>query len=39
MTHPSKDRTEARIQMKLTRDGSIEGRSQAKMFGVLAIRN
>ena len=37
MTHPSKDRTEARIQMKLTRDGSIEGRSQAKMFGVFEV--
>ncbi len=37
MTHPSKDRTEARIQMKLTRDGSIEGKSQAKMFGVFEV--
>ena len=37
MTHPSKDRTEARIQMKLTRDGSIEGQSQAKMFGVFEV--
>lgn len=37
MTHPSKDRTEARIQMRLTRDGSIEGKSQAKMFGVFEV--
>ena len=37
MTHPAKDRTEARIQMKLTRDGSIEGESQAKMFGVFEV--
>ena len=36
-THPSKDRTEARIQMKLTRDGSIVGNSQAKMFGVFEV--
>lgn len=31
------DRTEARIQMRLTRDGSIEGKSQAKMFGVFEV--
>ncbi|MEY3888700.1 MAG: hypothetical protein RL650_2792, partial [Pseudomonadota bacterium] len=37
MTHPSKDRTESRIQMKLTRNGSIEGKSQAKMFGVFEV--
>lgn len=37
MTHPSKDHTEARIQMRLTRDGSIEGKSQAKMFGVFEV--
>jgi len=37
MTHPSKDRTEARIQMRLTRNGSIEGKSQAKMFGVFEV--
>ena len=37
MTHPAKDRTEARIQMKLTRDGSIEGQSQAKMLGVFEV--
>jgi transglutaminase-like putative cysteine protease len=36
-THPSKDRTEARIQMKLTRDGSIEGKSQANMYGVFEV--
>ena len=36
-THPSKDRTEARVQMKLTADGSIEGKSQAKMFGVFEV--
>ena len=37
MTHPSKDRTESRIQMKLTRNGSIEGKSQAKMYGVFEV--
>ena len=37
MTQTSKDRTESRIQMKLTRDGSIEGQSQAKMFGVFEV--
>ena len=37
MTHPSKDRTESRIQMKLTRNGSIEGKSQAKMWGVFEV--
>ena len=37
MTNPSKDRTESRIQMKLTRNGSIEGKSQAKMFGVFEV--
>ncbi len=37
MTHPSKDRTEARIQMKLTRNGSIEGKSQARMLGVFEV--
>ncbi len=37
MKHPSKDRTESRIQMKLTRNGSIEGKSQAKMFGVFEV--
>ena len=37
MTHPSKDSTESRIQMKLTRNGSIEGKSQAKMFGVFEV--
>jgi transglutaminase-like putative cysteine protease len=36
-TDPSKDRTEARVQMRLTRDGSIEGKSQAKMFGVFEV--
>ena len=36
-THPSKDRTEARVQMKLTLDGSIEGKSQAKMLGVFEV--
>jgi transglutaminase-like putative cysteine protease len=36
-TDPSKDRTEARIQMRLTRDGSIEGKSQAKMFGMFEV--
>ena len=37
MTHPSKDRTESRIQMKLTRNGSIEGKSQAKMWGAFEV--
>ncbi len=37
MTHPSKDRTESRIQMKLTRNGSIEGKSKAKMYGVFEV--
>ena len=37
MMQTSKDRTESRIQMKLTRDGSIEGQSQAKMFGVFEV--
>jgi transglutaminase-like putative cysteine protease len=37
MTHPSKDRTESRIQMKLTRYGSIEGKSQAKMWGAFEV--
>ena len=37
MTHTRNDRTESRIQMKLTRDGSIEGQSQAKMFGVFEV--
>jgi hypothetical protein len=37
MTHPSKDRTEARVQMKLTRNGSIEGKSQARMLGVFEV--
>jgi len=36
-TDPSKDRTEARIQMKLTRNGSIEGKSQAKMLGIFEV--
>lgn len=36
-TDQSRDRTEARIQMRLTRDGSIEGKSQAKMFGVFEV--
>jgi transglutaminase-like putative cysteine protease len=36
-TDPSKDRTEARIQMRLTRDGSIEGKSQAKMHGIFEV--
>ena len=37
MTQTSKDRTESRIQMKLTKGGSIEGQSQAKMFGVFEV--
>ncbi len=37
MTHPAKDRTEARIQMKLTREGNIKGKSQAKMLGVFEV--
>ena len=37
MTHPSKDRTESRIQMKLTRNGSLEGKSQAKMWGAFEV--
>jgi len=36
-TDPQKDRTEARVQMKLTRNGSIEGKSQAKMMGVFEV--
>lgn len=36
-TDPSKDRTESRVQMRLTRDGSIEGKSQAKMFGIFEV--
>ena len=36
-TDQSRDRTEARIQMRLTRDGSIEGKSQAKMFGIFEV--
>ena len=36
-TDASKDRTESRIQMRLTRDGSIEGKSQAKMFGIFEV--
>ena len=37
MTQTSKDRTESRIQMKLTRNGSIEGKSQAKMWGAFEV--
>jgi hypothetical protein len=36
-TDHHKDRTEARIQMRLTHDGSIEGTSQAKMFGIFEV--
>lgn len=36
-TDPQKDRTQAHIQMKLTRNGSIEGKSQAKMMGVFEV--
>ena len=36
-TDQSRDRTEARIQIRLTRDGSIEGKSQAKMFGIFEV--
>ena len=33
----SKDATETRVQMRLTRNGSIEGKSQAKMFGIFEV--
>lgn len=36
-TDPRKDRTETRIQMRLTHNGSIEGKSQARMFGVFEV--
>jgi transglutaminase-like putative cysteine protease len=37
MTNTRQDRTESRIKMKLTREGTIEGRSQAKMFGIFEV--